>query len=152
MNFCKKWRNLAILAAYQLRGYIFAGQIQRFRFGILVGRYHVSIWDTDVWGNYWAVWPQIWILPPQIHNRHPSERRMRTVIATRIMTRRVGRHSSEWECLQHRSVVQAQMQHAVSEGEHFGDIGCYVSLCPRQSAMDFWCEVSKVLLRYFWQK
>lgn len=35
------------------------------------------------------------------------------------------------------SVVQAQMQHAVSEGERFGDIGCHVSLCPRQSAMDF---------------
>ena len=37
------------------------------------------------------------------------------MIATRIMTRCVGRHSSERECLQHRSAVQAQMQHAVSE-------------------------------------
>ena len=107
VNFIEKGCFLAILAAYLLRGYFFAGQIWRFQFGIEVSRSRVSNWDTDVWGNHWAVWPQIWILPPQIHNRYPRGRSMRTVIATRIITRRVGRHSGEWECLQHRSVVQA---------------------------------------------
>ena len=36
MNFFKKWRILAILAAYLLRGYFIAGQILHFRYGVLV--------------------------------------------------------------------------------------------------------------------
>ena len=43
INFFEKWRVFVVLAGYYLRGYFIAGQIQRFRFGILVRRYRVSI-------------------------------------------------------------------------------------------------------------
>ena len=56
VNFLGKGCFLTILAAYLLRGYFIAGQIQRFRFGILVRRSRVSNWDTDVWSNHWTVW------------------------------------------------------------------------------------------------
>ena len=81
----------------------------------------VSNWDTDVWSNHWAVWPQTWILPPQIHNCYPRERRMRMVIATRIITRRVGRHSSECGYCPHKKRVAGAhntLCSAVSAQEH----------------------------------
>ena len=95
------------------------------------------------------------ITAPQIHNRRREKGGREGGSNEKIIARCIGKYPSEWGYCPHKKRVAGARNTLCSwkyERTPTRDWRANSVLCSRQSAMDFWCGVSKVPLRYFWQK